>query len=796
MTPQMRLKLPGVRRALEALPWAIERTKLEAMLELIELRANGGAFSAEEVRARIGDARRTAAAPHVGGVAVLPLYGVIAQRMDMLGEISGGTSTQRFADAFDAALADPAVGAIVLDIDSPGGSVGGTPELAARIFQARGQGTRIVACANTLMASAAYWIGAAADEIVASPSATVGSIGVFTVHVDQSQLDAAVGLTYSIISAGKYKTEGNPHEPLSPDAAQTLQDWVDEYYAMFVTAVAQYRGVSVADVRNGYGEGRALTAKAALAAGLVDRVATLAETIQRLGGGPVGLSGRSPSVPPGGRAAAPLPGLPLSGNLLSHNLPTPIRLVQTDTLGADGAAPSDHHPPESRPIAAKEQPVDIPTGAAPATPAAADITTALAADRARARAIRALAAEHQVPEATVQALVTNGASIDEAKAAILDHVQSARRAAPVVQVGADREEARPFASFGEQIRAVIGAGIPGGRVDPRLLGVNRQALASASGMNESVGSEGGFFVDPALLPGIIDPVYTEDPILSRVTRIPIGPGKNGVKYNVVDESARTTGNRWGGIQMHWSAEAETATASKPKLRQVQQDLKKLLGFAYLTDELLEDGPAAEALINRAFQAELAYMLAIAIFRGTGAGQPLGFQTSSALVTQAIEAGQTKANTNASIALNVTKMLSRVPASLWGDVIWLFNQELLPYLMTAVVGTGGAAVPVFMGAGGLSGKPYDTILGRPAYASELCEAVGTPGDLVCIAPSQYHLADKGGPNAAQSMHVRFLYDEMTLRITYRCDGQPVWKQAITPYKGATTRSPFVVLATRA
>jgi HK97 family phage major capsid protein len=105
------------------------------------------------------------------------------------------------------------------------------------------------------------------------------------------------------------------------------------------------------------------------------------------------------------------------------------------------------------------------------------------------------------------------------------------------------------------------------------------------------------------------------------------------------------------------------------------------------------------------------------------------------------------------------------------------------------------VPLFIGAGGLVNRPFDTILGKPAFASEQCEAVGTPGDIVAVAPSQYHMTDKGGPQQAMSLHVRFLYDEAVLRITQRVDGKPVWNTTVTPYKGANARSPFITLAAR-
>lgn len=425
----------------------------------------------------------------------------------------------------------------------------------------------------------------------------------------------------------------------------------------------------------------------------------------------------------------------------------------------------------------------------------ARVAAATAAAMQRVNDITALCGENQIDAAQRDQWIASSLSADAVSRAILTQRRAETLANPTIRVGADRAADRQFGSFGEQMVAAVQAGIPGRRVDPRLARVNSQIFAGTpSGMNESVGSEGGYFIQPDLLPGVIDPVYAEDPILSRVTRIPIGSNSSGVKYNVVDETARTTGSRWGGIQMYWGAEADQATVSKPKMRQMQLDLKKLIGLAYLTDELTVDAPAAEALLNRAFQAELSFMLGAAIFTGTGAGQPLGIMKSGALVTQAIEATQTIANSASFLSLNLPKMLARVPASLWGDVIWLYNQELLPYLLNATTGTNGT-IPVFIAAGGLTGRPFDTILGRPAFGSELCEAVGTPGDILAVVPSQYHMADKGGPQQATSLHVRFLWDEMTLRITYRTDGAPVWKQTVTPYKGANARSPFVALNTR-
>lgn len=393
--------------------------------------------------------------------------------------------------------------------------------------------------------------------------------------------------------------------------------------------------------------------------------------------------------------------------------------------------------------------------------------------------------------AWTQTAITSGASVQMIQSQLAgERLSNAAPAATgVVRNVIDRAADRPFASFGEQMFAVVQAGRPGGRVDPRLSRIN----ATASGMNESVGSEGGFFVESQLLSGVTEPVYADDPLLARVTQIPIGAGFNGVKYNVVDETSRATGSRYGGVQGYWVAEADTATAKKPKLRQFELNLKKLMAVAYLTDELMQDGVAADGLITRSFQNELRFLLADAVFRGSGAGQPLGFLNGAATVSVAIEASQTIANTGASISMNVAKMLARIPASLKGGAIFLYNQEFLPYLINATLGSTG--VPIFMSGQNLASGPQDTILGKPAFASDFCSAVGTVGDIVCIVPSEYHMTSKGGVNQAVSAHVRFLYDEQAMKFTYRVDGAPVWSSSLTPFKGTNALSPYVTLAVR-
>jgi signal peptide peptidase SppA len=186
-----------------------------------------------------------------------------------------------FGAAFSQLVNDPGVSAIVLEVDSPGGYSDGILELSDRIYEARGR-KPVVAVANHLMASAAYWIGTAADEVVASPSSEMGSIGAFAAHEDISKALEQEGIKVSLIAEGKYKIEGNPYEPLGEDARAAIQARVRNVYDAFVEAVARNRGVKVSDVRKGFGEGRVVGARQAVEMGMADRVDTLEGTIERL----------------------------------------------------------------------------------------------------------------------------------------------------------------------------------------------------------------------------------------------------------------------------------------------------------------------------------------------------------------------------------------------------------------------------------------------------------------------------------------------------------------------------------
>jgi HK97 family phage major capsid protein len=225
---------------------------------------------------------------------------------------------------------------------------------------------------------------------------------------------------------------------------------------------------------------------------------------------------------------------------------------------------------------------------------------------------------------------------------------------------------------------------------------------------------------------------------------------------------------------------------------IEFSLHKLMSIMYTTDELLQDSVALTAIASQAFSEEVMFMTEDAIYEGTGAGMPKGILGCSAQVTQAAETGQ---KTQTIVKENIDKMWSRLWVRSRKNAVWLISQDILPQLfaLNQAVGTGGQLV--FMPPGGQSSAPYATLFGRPVIENEYSPTLGTSGDIMLADLSQYTLVDKGGVQAATSMHVAFLTDQQVFRITYRVDGKPMWTAPMTPFKGTNTRSPFVALATR-
>lgn len=294
-------QLRHVLRAFCAAPWSILPGPMEAMLELLNHRAAGQRYTRDEIRQRIGYRERLLARlpatlalrpgpagkaprPYLvteSGIALIPLDGVLAPRMDQMMQISGGTSTLQFASYVREATADPEIKAIVVPIDSPGGQAVGLEEAAIALRKARDAKPTIAVVMGT-MASAVYYIGVGAGEVVAGWDSGVGSIGTVLVHQEFSQADKLEGTTTTVVKAGRYKFVGNSYEPLTAEGRDVLQEEVDAYHGQFVRSVAASRGVSEETVRQRFGQGKMFIASEALRLGMIDRLGSLADVLAEL----------------------------------------------------------------------------------------------------------------------------------------------------------------------------------------------------------------------------------------------------------------------------------------------------------------------------------------------------------------------------------------------------------------------------------------------------------------------------------------------------------------------------------
>lgn len=267
-------------------PWAITPNKLQEIRQVYATHLRGPKIDLKELKGNAAfglsespDDLRGYAVD--GGVAVITVADVLTKNRTLFSYLFGGTSMRDIGDAFRNAMSDQDVHSIVLHIDSPGGTVDGTEELANLISAERGR-KPVVAVADGMMASAAYWVGSSADRIYISGETTeIGSIGVVATHLDTSKWEDDMGVKFTEITAGKYKRIASMHKPLSDEGRTYIQDQVDAIYKVFVDSVAENRGRSVEQILEA-ADGKVFLGRAAVENGLADDVATLDQVINQL----------------------------------------------------------------------------------------------------------------------------------------------------------------------------------------------------------------------------------------------------------------------------------------------------------------------------------------------------------------------------------------------------------------------------------------------------------------------------------------------------------------------------------
>lgn len=258
--------------------WALHPAKLQEIEAVIS-----GLLCGRKIDREAWDRAesRTSPADVPGHIAVIDIFGTVTRRANLFSNWSGGTSTEIAKKEFAKALEDPKIRGILLNVDSPGGSVDGIEDLSRYIVESRGK-KPVLAYVDGMMTSAAYWIGSSADRIVSSPTSMIGSIGVVLMHYDLSGRDAKDGIVRSEIYAGRYKRIASDTRPLSDEGRQYLQDLVDRTFAIFVESVGRNRGMSFDQALEAAGESRVYMASEAMGVGLIDELGTFNAAINQL----------------------------------------------------------------------------------------------------------------------------------------------------------------------------------------------------------------------------------------------------------------------------------------------------------------------------------------------------------------------------------------------------------------------------------------------------------------------------------------------------------------------------------
>lgn len=469
-------------RAVYGTPWVIREDKLDAIRHFLARRSAGDALSREEIAAAMSGRPQPVAVkdtPESKKVALINVLGVVCQRMSLMEEISGGCSTEAVGRAFDKAIADGNVGTVILNIDSPGGSIFGVQELAEKIYAARGK-KRVIAIANSEAASAAFWIASAAGEFFVTPGGWVGSIGALMVHYSTEGWEVKEGYETTITREPEGKAEGAAGESLTQAAKAHRQQLVTDVYDKFVAAVAKHRNVSVKTVASSYGQGRMLMAEDAKAAGMVDRLVTLEQLLSELG---VTAKAQSASA---SEPAFPLEGLNMNPKIFGALVRIGMCQITATNEEASAALARffaakglDLPPKEDDQLAALDAHIKA-IGTSPATPApapapapaaATPATSPAAADGDRATDIMAAVRMSQVPQDRQLELANelisardNGqpltlqAAVRRIQKAASDHSAATAPGATVITGGAaERDKFRIAARDAILQRSLVGA---------------------------------------------------------------------------------------------------------------------------------------------------------------------------------------------------------------------------------------------------------------------------------------------------------------------------------------------------
>lgn len=362
-------------------------------------------------------------------------------------------------------------------------------------------------------------------------------------------------------------------------------------------------------------------------------------------------------------------------------------------------------------------------------------------------------------------------------------------------VKSDNSKKDKFSSFGEFLNAVKVAGQTKDRV------VNPRLKNAIKGVNESTNADGGYLVQEDYLGVILDGARDQSEILQRCRKYTVSSDSNRINYTSLDLSGETATNAGtvvaGGVQTYWVDEGGTVTPSKPKFKNNEIKLGKIMGIAYVTNEMLQDAAFMAGFLEDCFSEATAGLLTDGILNGAGESvdgstprQPVGLLNSGATV--AVPMSDTATSNKKLKAQDFFNMRTAMRTKNWSNAVWFMHPDHQADLPLLVDDSGNQ---LFMPAGGISGAQYDTILGRPIIYDEFLPANGTYGSILLADMNEYMLISKGNERKEWSMHVEFLTDQQCFRIVLRVGGAPVNNTTYTVRHSSQKRGAFVALGTK-
>lgn len=313
------------------------------------------------------------------------------------------------------------------------------------------------------------------------------------------------------------------------------------------------------------------------------------------------------------------------------------------------------------------------------------------------------------------------------------------------------------------------------------------AKAPTTYASEGIGPDGGFLLAPEFARELLRYTFPDNGLFNRCRSFTTSSNQLTIPR---DETVPWSST---GVRAFWTSEAAQMTATKPVYAQDNLVLHKLTAMVPVTDEMNSDAfLGLGQYLNTVAGERIRYKVDEAVVNGTGAGQPLGFMNSGAIIEEAKETSQTA---DTIVIENIAKMFSRVPLENFSSLVWLVHPSAFPQLITLKVGD----TPIFVApsSGARDSIPTPSLFGVPVLVSQQCQGVGDAGDIMLVDCSKYIVVTKGsGIEVAMSIHLYFDYNLQTWRFNFRAAGQPWMRAPVTSAYGSYTMSGFVKLAARA